>query len=64
VDSSEDDWAETFSLINEPRTAQVARNSVTEKSARRVAGAIGLEYLEVGRTGMRLAAAKKAGLPS
>jgi hypothetical protein len=41
VDSSEADWAATFWLIAEPRTAQVARKRVAEKSARRVRGAIG-----------------------
>ncbi len=46
VDSSLADWAATFWLINEPNTAQVTRKSVTEKSARRVRGAIGFLDLE------------------
>jgi hypothetical protein len=41
----EADWAATFWLMNEPSTAQVARKRVTEKRARRVRGAISLDYL-------------------
>jgi hypothetical protein len=44
--------------MKEPARAQHARKRVTEKRARRVRGAIGLDYLEVGREEMR-----EAGLP-
>ena len=51
VDSSLADWAATFWLMTEPRMAQVARNKVAEKNARRVRGAIGLGNLKKGKNG-------------
>ena len=59
MDSSEADWAATFWLMSEPKMAQVARKRVTEKSARRVRGAIGVDLPLVCYEVVHLKAASK-----